>query len=769
MSNSITRRQILTMASGFVAGAAAVRSIPLLVNVSADPANAQSQPATPAVRTRDEFVGPIDSWSNVKTLYNATGNGIADDTNALQQALNKLGSDNHSKVLYLPAGTYRITQTLTITSHINVSVLGEDPSNTTIKWDGPQDGKMLYLNGVRYSRFGRLTLDGSGKALIAVDQSWDGKTPNFDTGNEYVDQVFKDVGYGIQAGNLGHGAAESVVLRCQFLRNSKAGIITKNFNALDWFIWYSTFKDCTVGVTNDPGAGNFHVFESLFLNSTEADVQIKNAQYFSIRNNFSLNSKAFFVAKFVGQNGALTTIQGNTIIDSLDNAAIRMENLGPVLLIDNAIRSRQGVTDPVVKYSTFAPVDLVSVGNKFTASNTIEVNGRSIALDDQVVKRDVINANTPTMPGTLPNLKRKVFAVPVGASAVVIQQAIDAANKQGGQRPVVYLPSGNYPIERTLVIPSGSDVQLVGDGYGTSLSWVGTGAGPVLRLTGPTHATLSHFSVNGASKSNGIVVEKADQPGARVSMEQSFLELAEQYNLLVDGLDHTHIDLHDFYHSDSKGTSVKVVGGPSAANGTSLGGRTNIFGGASSNSNLSYAVTNNGRLMARDIWYESSNLPGFALLTGKGTFTFHGAKIATQSGKTTPAVEINNFAGKATFLAGIIDDRIVVKGDVIGTKVLALGMQGSGDYLVNNSPSAQVALLNSRKYADGSYSVPNQGNPAAIVEETTTRANFIRDMLAQTRNQQPKQLTSISDKKITDVRFYRVKVQSSLIGVHLKP
>ncbi len=219
MSNSITRRQILTMASGFVAGAAAVRSIPLLVNVSSDPTNAQSQPATPAVGTRDEFVGPIDSWSNVKTLYNATGNGIADDTNALQQALNKLGSDNHSKVLYLPAGTYRITQTLTMTSHINVSVLGEDPSNTTIKWDGPQDGKMLYLNGVRYSRFGRLTLDGSGKALIAVDQSWDGKTLNFDTGNEYVDQVFKDVGYGIQAGNLGHGAAESVVLRCQFLRN----------------------------------------------------------------------------------------------------------------------------------------------------------------------------------------------------------------------------------------------------------------------------------------------------------------------------------------------------------------------------------------------------------------------------------------------------------------------------------------------------------------------------------------------------------------------
>ena len=36
----------------------------------------------------DEFVGPFPSWANVKTMYNAKGDGITDDTAALQAALN---------------------------------------------------------------------------------------------------------------------------------------------------------------------------------------------------------------------------------------------------------------------------------------------------------------------------------------------------------------------------------------------------------------------------------------------------------------------------------------------------------------------------------------------------------------------------------------------------------------------------------------------------------------------------------------------------------
>ena len=152
----------------------------------------------------DEFVGPFASWANVKTQYGAVGNGAADDTAALQNALNDLGQSGKASVMYFPAGTYRITGTLTLAARINVSIIGEDPATTSIVWDGSAGGTMLYFNGVAYSRFNRLTWDGKSKAGIAVDQSKaDGTSVYFDTANEYADDTFTDVGIGIRGGYLG--------------------------------------------------------------------------------------------------------------------------------------------------------------------------------------------------------------------------------------------------------------------------------------------------------------------------------------------------------------------------------------------------------------------------------------------------------------------------------------------------------------------------------------------------------------------------------------
>jgi len=777
MSNNFSRRKILKIAGGFVAGAGTAWYLPSIANPTGSSNKGQTELTTeqikqlfpsPTVNNRIEFVGPFPSWRNLKTNYNATGDGITDDTNALQQALNELGSSNQSHVLYLPAGTYRITRGLTMISPMNISIIGEDPDTTTIKWDGPQNGTILYLNGVRYSKFSRLKFDGSGRAAIAIDQSWDGTVPGFDTGNEYSDSVFQDVGYGIQGGNLGHGAAESAVLRCRFIRNSKAGVVTKNFNALDWFIWYSVFTDCNVGVTNEPGAGNFHVFESVFFNSKTADVLIKNTMYFSIRNNFSLNSKAFFLATFVGRNAALTTIQGNTIIDPLDSPAIRIENLGPVLLIDNTIRTRAGATGPVVQFRPFEPGDFVSVGNKYTVNNAEDITGRYLTLDNTVVAASSISATIPSLPGTLAQRNRQVFEVPAGASAAVIQQAINAAATKNGNRPVVHLPAGTYQIDTTVVIPANRDLQLVGDGDKSVLVWAGNSTGPVLQLEGPSRATLRDFMVNGASKGNGILVKNANQLQSRVLMEQVFLINAMESSLVVDKLDYTNVDLRNFYHAGSKGTSVKVIGGQGAASGISTGGRTNIFSGAASNNVLSYAVSNGAKLLARDIWYEDARMPGFAVLTGKGTFTIHGSRFLTPVNQPTPAVEINNFDGTATFLTSVVDDRIVVNGSSTNTNVLALGLQGNSDtYLVNNSASSQVALLHSRKFGqNGSVPVANQGNEALIAGGTETAA-FIRKMLAHTRNERPKQLTSLII-GTTDLVFDRVRVESSLVGIRLQ-
>ena len=95
--------------------------------------------------TGEEFAGPFPSWKNVKTDYGAKGDGVTDDTAAIQQALDELKNvlTNHWCVLYFPAGTYRITDTLHSTDrrehndYAGANLIGEDAATTILRWDGP--------------------------------------------------------------------------------------------------------------------------------------------------------------------------------------------------------------------------------------------------------------------------------------------------------------------------------------------------------------------------------------------------------------------------------------------------------------------------------------------------------------------------------------------------------------------------------------------------------------------------------------------------------
>lgn len=119
------------------------------------------------------------------------------------------------------------------------------------------------------------------------------------------------------------------------------------------------------GATNQAdgeyGGGHFHIYESLFRNSTEADIRIGHCSYFGIRNNTSVGSKAFLLAvrPAVGAGawkpedtwGSQVILQGNTILDPHDSTPIRFASSSSVLLMDNVIRSRAGATGPLVEIS----------------------------------------------------------------------------------------------------------------------------------------------------------------------------------------------------------------------------------------------------------------------------------------------------------------------------------------------------------------------------------------------------------------------------------
>jgi hypothetical protein len=705
----------------------------------------------------EEFVGPFASWSSLKKDYGS-------DSAALQRALDQVGTPKHSSSLFIPAGTYCVQQ-LEFATREGVSILGEDPANTVLKYCGAEGGVILHVNGIAYSRIGRLTFDCAGVASIAIDQSYDGRKGYFDTGNEYSDVFFRNCTTAIQGGNLHHGFAETTVMRAHFGPSRGPCVILKNFNALDLWIWYSLFDRCLTGVTNDPGAGNFNVYNSVFRKSVKADIAIHNTGIFNIRNNTSIGSNAFWMTSPAFPYPALTTIQGNKLIN-VSHPAIRVRDQGPVVMIDNQIQSPAHALGPAVSAEALGDTDMFSAGNVFTTRNPVVVKGRNVSLDDRVGRLDL---KEPVLPGVPRDLHRRVFEVTKNARGAEIQEAINAAVRSKTPRPIVHIPEGTYAIGATLEIPRDSDLQIVGDGYQvTRLNWMVSGGGPVFHVAGPSKAIFREISVSGAGTAETIMIDGIDQPGSRVYMQQAQISGGKTAGLLVDGLDYTHVDLRNIGHEGNKpGASIKVIGGKLAAAGTPGSGRTNLFSGASSNNALSYELSNGGRLMVRDIWFENGPgvRTGYLRLSGPGTFTMHGSRVAMEALNTPAAAELNSFHGSASFITPQFDDRIVTSGDGMNSRLFVLGFEANvnlPNFLINkSSPPARAVVLNSRDAVPGGSSMvtPNQGvaDPA-----------FLREMLAQTRAEQPAIIEKLPA-GVSDVRFYRVTVGDAAVGIHLKP
>jgi len=720
----------------------------------------------------DEFVGPFASWVNVRTECGAKGDGVADDTAAHQQGLDAINPANaRRKVLYVPAGTYRITKTLNVprTEHaqtIGMGIIGEDPATTSITWDGAQDGRMFYYCPW-YARMMRLTLDGRGKAKDAIFHGLP-----FATALGYSDMVFKDVQFGIETGKR-DGIAECLVLRCKFMRCRQAGISIQNFNTLDWWIWYSVFADCHIGVSSEynGGGGHFHVYESLFQNSTEADMTIMHTSYFGIRHNTSLNSRAFLVAKRAGNwtdkenYGASTAIQGNHVYDPLEATPIRIANSGNILLMDNIIRSRADVRNgPVIRLATpTGDADMVSLGNTFTVARPFEVKGRLTTFDEQVVSRRKIKTDLPALPGTPPNRRRQVFDVPPGANGETIQQIVNAAAKQTGQRPVVHFPPGEYAIARTLEIPAGADLLLVGDSImnGNNLNWTGPAGQPVFLVHGPSHAIFRELYINCANTAVGVRVENCDQPGGRVNLQEVWMDSGPSpAELYVNGLDQT-----DVSSMGSGFGKITAIGGPLAQQGKRKTTQVVCYGmGAGCRD--SFDIQKGGSILQRDAWYEGGYRTCVGLSGGPGTFTWDGGMVAVgtypgagegmpdrDSGK--PAIGIANFQGKATFIGMQVvsvdparPPYIHVKGESADLNALFLGCEFNQDIFRSDAPKAKVALFHNRQRMKdlGTVSVPDQ---------FTWDASFLRAMLAQTRSARLKPFDPLKP-GITDVRFDRI-------------
>ena len=713
----------------------------------------------------EEPIGPFPSWGNIQSTYGAVGDGVADDTSAIQSALNDLGQIGKPQVLYLPAGTYKITATLNLTgSPANgsgafgwggVGIIGADPATTTIKWAGPSGQPMLIQNGGLATRYNRITWDGSGTAGYGVAQWWNANGGGVYGGStEHQDEVFQDMAIGIMAGRLGanYGQldSEGQVRRVAFIRNTYAGLDVGSFNALNWWVWDSQFIDCARGVSNQyslndagvtTGAGATYVYRSLFEGSTVADMAISNTGWFSLHNNVSIGSRRFFESTPIGPNAAVVIAENNRVVQSTDAVPISFGDTGPLLLVDNQI---QATSTAYELTGLTAGRDVLSLGNHVTAGPpTASGSDRLLSIDDVNVAAASISTQPLVLPSTPAVTAHQVYEVPAGASAGQIQALIDQSAQSSDPQPIVHFGQNTWSLNQSLQISQGSRVQLVGDGYGSILNWSGTGSGPMLNIAAPTKVTIRDMQWTGSA--TAINISGADQAGGRIQVVGS--------------------DTGPIAATALEMTQLSLQANPAIAS-ISFNDVTNAVAISNGGVGPVYLTAGSNLLMA-DTWYEGPDTALFRMASA--TFTYLGGHMApaTHAGSSNladPAILLDGFTGAASWIGMEFDLSAIPSG--IGIKIDSEIPQTQAYFLGNTSDTANYFQRLSGSGGAGTVGfilsrTSVAGVDAQAANQGSSSTNDITNAWSQARALTWASAPYLVASGLVDIKFYHLKMDQT--------
>ncbi|WP_209138217.1 MULTISPECIES: glycosyl hydrolase family 28-related protein [Niastella] len=622
---------------------------------------------------REEFNGPFASWADIKKQFGAKGNGKDDDTRAIQSAINGLCNSvtkaNSQKgaytTVYLPAGTYCISKTLVLSGGIGVNIIGEDPHKTIIKWIGGNADTMFWANGSAYFRIGRLSWDANGhKNIEAIGIHWKnvwntGNSKSFAPLNiEIADCIFKGQLYngisgGTDAGFDGTGANDSEVTikRCVFDNCTEGGISIHGYNALDYWIWDCQFLNCLFGIKNT--SGNYHAYRCYFNGSTFSDLRNFNGYYTSMRGGFSENAFAFSADDGVSCNPFKRIFQNNTVVN-IKKYPIEFYHIGKITLWDNRLSAVQDKKQNYwVHTGSWCPAkyEILSINNKFEAKDPLwNANGplKKFEIGDTYNNKILATANDffKVMESVPAKKDRKVFEVPAGADSKIIQQLINQAAALKGQRPIIHFGVGTWYLNKTLIIPAGSDLQLIGDGliYATVLERdkaSNFNSAALIQAEGPSYITIKDLQL-GHESDNGIAAAIAfvntDQPTSEAHIDQVYSMAAT--SLFVDGLDYLYIEKDNSFFTAGN----YINGGLLTRKGKGTA-KVCCYGGQFA----SLSVNNGGRFLAKDCWWEGRTRVPLEL-KGSGEISLDGAMIAPNGADSLPTIKIGEFNGKINLM-----------------------------------------------------------------------------------------------------------------------
>ncbi|MGC8667025.1 MAG: glycosyl hydrolase family 28-related protein [Chthonomonadales bacterium] len=433
-------------------------------------------------------------WINVRTgvSVKAAGDGRADDTSAIQRALDQPGD---GRAVYLPPGVYRITRTLELKGPRVGFLLVGHGRDTTILWDGPAGGTMFRCNGAAYSRFVGISWDGRHRAAVGFDHA---SELRFETEITHEHEAFRHfTGYGIRIGHRQRlASAEIYYYNCLF-EDCDIAVGMLDFNDYDNTFDRCEFRKCRTGIYDQHA--NFYVRNCHFEESADADISTQSEHGDSVRRCTSYGSRRFIV-----QRGTIAplTVQDCRVAAWKDPDGAVVLN-GSTALVFDCVFSQPPSARP--------PIHMVRAEQRLTVSNNEPL--AADRLVDAPPGTRILSIPAGRRRGALTSA-RQSFLVSAARTASrvfdamrdfgakgdgrtddtqAIQNALAAARK-AGHAALAYLPAGTYVVTKTLRI-TGRDYTFGGGGLRSGLVWRGSAGAPMLEVADPRNLTIEHVAV----------------------------------------------------------------------------------------------------------------------------------------------------------------------------------------------------------------------------------------------------------------------------------
>jgi len=263
--------------------------------------------------------------------FSVRGDGIADDSEALQGAINKVQETHMQGILFVPSGRYRISKTIYIWPGIRVIGYGETRPVFVLGANTPG-----YQQGPAYMIFFAGGRPGSDRSPHGSEEKANATPPDASPGTFY--SAISNIDMEIQEGNpgavgvRGHYAQHCFLAHMDFhLGSALAGVHDGGNVAEDLHFYGGKY-----GIwTRKPSPGwQFTVIDSVFEDQTEAAIREHEAGLTLIRPQFKNVPTAISIdAKYSDElwvkDARLENITGPAVIISNENSPrteINMEN-----------------------------------------------------------------------------------------------------------------------------------------------------------------------------------------------------------------------------------------------------------------------------------------------------------------------------------------------------------------------------------------------------------------------------------------------------------